>query len=111
MVEEIAQKQTEMLLAGASRAAESVGNTVNVGGSLQPEHFLDMLRKIRMDFDRTTGEPRYPSLVVHPSQLPAIQAKMTEWDADPRLVEEKRKIIEAKREEWRAREDNRKLVD
>lgn len=111
LAEQLAEAEEKMMFAKISDAAEAVGNTVSAGGDFRPEHFFDMLSKIQMEFDPETGQPTGHSFVMHPDTAAKIIPKMKAWESDPAFVAEHERILAKKREEWRAREDRRKLVD
>jgi hypothetical protein len=112
MATSFASQQERRMLEEVARAADSVGNVVDArGDELQPGHLLDILKKIRVDFDPLTGRPELPTLVLHPAMAAAVRKKSEEWSKDAELSAAYDKVIEAKREEWRARENSRKLVD
>ena len=69
----------------------------------------DMLEKIHIDFDKN-GQPRMPNMVIHPDTLERIRPKLAEWEADPAIKKRRIEILAKKKEEWRDRESNRKLV-
>lgn len=109
---EIAQAQVRHMLAAAGEAAESVGNVVDAGGELTPDKFLDVFRKIEMDFDPHTLQPSPGSIfVMHPETAASVAPKVKQWEKDPEFKAEYERIIAANREEWRDREADRKLVD
>jgi hypothetical protein len=88
----------------------SVGNEVNAAGKpLTADLILDAFEKVLVDFDEN-GLPRWPTMVVHPSQTAHLQAELARAESDSALVERLRKITERKREEWHAREASRVLV-
>lgn len=100
--------QEAKMLQQIAEAADSVGNTISAGGEFQPEHLLEMLSKVWIDFDPQTGEPHMPTLIVHPSVAAKLAEKSKEWEQDPVLREKHERIMDEKREEWNARENNRK---
>ena len=109
---EIGQAQTQQMLAAAGEAAESVGNVVRTDGELTPDKFLDVFRQVEMDFDPQTLRPKPGStFVMHPETAASMVPKVKEWEKDPMLKAEYERIIAVKREDWRDREANRKLVD
>ena len=71
-----------------------------------------MFRKVEMDFDPQTLQPK-PGFVfvMHPDTAASMVPKVKEWEKDPTIKAEYERIIAVKREEWRDREANRKLVD
>jgi hypothetical protein len=111
LAEQLAEAQGTMMFSKVSEAVEATGNSVSAGGDFQPEHFFQMLSKIEMDFDPQTGEPRGHSWVMHPDTAAAMVPKMKAWETDPAFITEHERILALKREEWRAREDSRRLVD
>ena len=109
---QIGQDQTRQMLKMAGEAAESVGNVVDAGGELTPDKFLDVFRKVQMDFDPQTLQPGPDFMfVMHPDLAASVVPKVKEWEKDPSFKAEHERIIAVKREEWRDREANRKLVD
>lgn len=111
LAEQVAEAQARMTYAKVSEAAGAVGNTVSAGGDFRPEHFFELLSKIAMDFDPETGEPIGQTFVMHPDTAAKVIPLMQAWESDPSFVAEHQRILAVKREEWRAREDRRKLVD
>ena len=108
---QIGEAQTRQLLKAAGEAAESVGNVVHAGGELTPDKFLEVFRKVEMHFDRQTQQPILGHFVMHPDLATSVVPKVKEWEKDPIFKAEYERIIAVKREEWRDREANRKLVD
>jgi len=49
--------------------------------------------------------------VMHPDMAASVVPKVKEWERDPVFSAEYERIMAVKREEWRDREANRKLVD
>lgn len=112
MAQQMADAQESMMFAKISAAAESVGNTVNAGGDFRPEHFLEMIEKVQTDFDPKTGELKEGQVfVMHPDTAAKVVPKVKEWEKDPEFKAAYDRIMDRKREEWRAREDRRKLAD
>ena len=110
--QQIGQAQTQQMLALAGEAAESVGNVVRTGGELTPDKFLEVFRLVEMDFDPQTLRPKPGHVIaMHPDIAASVIPKVKEWEKDPKHKEEYERIIAVKREEWRDREANRKLVD
>lgn len=107
----IGEAQTKRMLEIASEAAASVGNVVHAGGELTPEMLLEVLRRVQMDFDERTLQPQPGfSWVMHPDTAAKVLPKAKEWEKDPKFRAEYERIIAKKREEWRDREADRKLV-
>jgi hypothetical protein len=112
LAKDIGDAQSKEILQRAGEAADSVGNVVHAGGELTPAAFLEVFRTIQMDFDGRTGEPAPGYVwVMHPEMAASVLPKVKEWETDPKFNAEYNRIIALKREEWRDREANRKLVD
>ena len=111
LAKHFADSQKKQMLQKVSQAAESVGNVVDAQGKLTKEHILEMFRRVQMDFDPVTGEPRMPTLVAHPDTIAKLMEQAKEWEKDPEFLAEHERIMETKKDEWNARESNRKLVD
>jgi hypothetical protein len=111
MASQLAKSQTESAFTAISKATEEVGNVVSAKDMGLKEAFLEMLRKVQVDFDRATLKPKYPSLVLHPSQLESFAKAAKEWEQDPAFMAEMARIDAEQLEAWRARENRRRLVD
>lgn len=103
----------EMLLRKHSEATERVGNQIDAGGQpFSAELYFKMLETVQIDFD-SQGRPDIASthLVMHPDQAARVEPLLAQWEADESFQRRYREIMLKKREEWRDRESNRKLVD
>jgi len=112
LAKRMGEHQVKEMLKVVGEAADATGNVVNAaGGELTKEHFLDLFRRIQMDFDPVTLQP-LPGwmFVMHPDLAQKIVPKVKAWEQDPTFKAEYEEIIQHNREEWRAREANRKLV-
>jgi hypothetical protein len=74
------------------------------------ELFLEAMDSIMITFDRQ-GNPHMPTVFVSPEIGDHVASQLTLWNEDPDLKRRFDQIIERKREEWRARESSRRLVD
>ncbi len=108
--EEIKKQKSHLLFEKMDQSAEITGNKVDVQGELTFEHFLQMIRKIWIDFDEE-GKPHMPNLVMHPQTAAKWAAKFKAWEADPENKKKFDELMKAKKAEWDDRESNRKLVD
>jgi hypothetical protein len=107
------QAMHELLLRKVSEATERVGNAVDAGGQpFSAELYFKMLETVQIDFDEL-GQPDTAGtrLVLHPDQVERVQALMEQWEKDESFQQRYRDTMLKKREEWRDRESNRKLVD
>ena len=109
---QIGRAQTKQMLAVAEEAAESVGNVVDAGGELTPDKLLELFRKVEMEFDpQTLKLSRGSTFIMNPKMAAEVVPKVKEWEKDPKYKAEYERVMTVKREEWRGREANRKLVD
>ena len=111
MAETFASEQSKILFATVSEAAESVGNVVDAKGRLTKEAFLESMRKRQWSFDRKTGEPRHPTIVLHPETFEKIKPEIESWERDPEFQAAMSAIEEQQRVDWRDRESRRRLAD
>ena len=108
--EEMAAKIAKLFYEQLTKSAEEVGNVVSAGGEpFSIDLFFDMLEKIYIDFDEA-GNPGQLMCPVNPELYPSIAKAIAQAEADPANERRYQAIIERKREEWYAREGNRKLV-
>ncbi len=107
------QTMHEMILRKTSEATARVGNQIDAAGQpFSAELFFKMLERVQIDFD-SSGQPDLSAVrfVVHPDQAERVRQLMTQSQSDPLFQRRYREIMLKKREEWRDRESNRKLVD
>ena len=108
--EEMAGKLKTLSFEQIGKAAEEVGNVASAGGKpFSIDLFFEMLEKIHIDFDEA-GNPSQLMCPVNPQLFPSIAETISQAKADPANDRRYEAIIERKREEWRVRESNRKLV-
>jgi hypothetical protein len=92
------------------RATTRSGNVVGGGGKpLDHDTIFEALELIQIDFDEN-GQPDMPSMVVHPSMAPRLQKLSKEAEEDPRIKARHAEIMRKKKEQFLAREADRKLV-
>ena len=101
MAKQVAKTGYEVL----DRATEEVGNVVSVDGTPSLNDFWELFEKMHIDFDEE-GQPSGLRLVAHPNMSSALEEIYSQIESHPHYQE----IMERKREEWRVRENNRKLV-
>ena len=111
LARQMAEEQTKRMLEVIKETADEVGNVVHAGGEFTQDTFIDIFRKVEMDFDPKTLKllPGF-SFVMHPEMAAKVIPKMQEWEKDPEFNAKHERIIATKREEWRDREARRKLV-
>lgn len=79
------------------------------GKPLDQEMYLQMLERVQMTFD-DSGRPT-STLVMHPDMAKAFVKEWESWQKDQAFMKRYKDLIQQKKEEWRDRESNRKLVD
>jgi hypothetical protein len=108
--EDMAKQSETMLFTTLDEVTKESGNVFDAGGRpFEPSMLLDNLEKMHIDFDEH-GKPEMPTIVLHPDLFKSIKDRLAEWDADPKIKLRREQILAAKKEEWRDRESNRKLV-
>lgn len=111
MAEQFAGHQARLMFSSIAQAADEVGNTVSAAQLGSKDAFLEMQRRLQVDFDPQTLEPRHLVIVLHPDQVESFKAQAEEWEKDPAFKEEMATIRQQQLEDWRARENRRQLVD
>jgi len=104
---EMGAQQARYHYARLDQIVADAGTTVS--GPLTLDSFFEMLERAFISFDYE-GNPRMPTMVIHPNMTPRIQELAEEMERDEakaRLAE----IMERKREQWNEEQDRRKLVD
>lgn len=108
--EKMAGKLKKLAFEQIGKAAEEIGNVVSADGKpFSIDLLFEMLEKIHIDFDEA-GNPSHLMCPVNPKLFPSIAKIISQAKADPANDRRYEAIIERKREEWRVRESNRKLV-
>ena len=108
--EEIAAQQAGIIYKKIDKYAEEDGTVVSSGGGpFSIDKYFELLEKIDIDFDEA-GNPEGLAFVVNPKALPLIEDCLSKASANPENERRYKKIMDRKREEWRVRESNRKLV-
>jgi hypothetical protein len=103
----------ELLFRKHSEATERVGNAVDAQGRpFSADLYFEMLEKVQIDFD-ASGRPETSGtrLVMHPEMAARVIPLMKQWESDESFQRRYRELMLRKRNEWRDRESNRKLVD
>jgi hypothetical protein len=111
MAEQFAGQHMNLMFTRLNEAVESVGNSVSAAELGNRDAFLEAQRRLEVDFDPETLEPKNQTLVLHPDQVESFMAQAREWEADPSFLEEFDCIRKQQLEDWRARENCRQLVD
>ena len=110
MAKELAEKQAKFFYKKIDEYAQEAGNVVSAEGeTISIDHFFEVLEKVSRDFD-STGKPDEIVFTASPELFPSIAKVIEEAKSDPEMDKRFNTIMERKREEWRVRENNRKLV-
>jgi hypothetical protein len=111
LARQMGEDQTKRMLEVVKEAADEVGNVVHADGELTQEKFLEVFRRVEMDFDPKTLKllPGF-SFVMHPDMAAKVLPKVQEWEKDSEFNAKYERIMATKREDWRDREARRKLV-
>lgn len=109
-VEEMKSQMAQHFFDEISKSVDEVGNTINAkGNSFTAEMYLAALEKVQLDFFGD-GTPHELTLVCSPKMAPRMKAELQRLHTEPELERQHRELIRKKREEWRERENSRKLV-
>lgn len=93
-----------------SKSVEEAGNAIDAGGKpFTAEMYLEALEKVQLNF-YGDGTPHELALVYSPNMAPRMKAELQRLHTDPELARRYDELIKQKREEWRERENSRKLV-
>jgi hypothetical protein len=111
MAEQFAGHQVRLMFSRITKAVEEVGNAVSAADLGTKEAFLESQRRLQVEFDPDTLEPKNLVIVLHPDQVERFKAEAEEWEKDPDFRAEMARIRQQQIEDWRARENRRKLVD
>ncbi len=110
IAKEMAEKQAKFFYERIGEFAEEAGNVVSAEGeTISIDHFLEVLEKVFRDFDNT-GKPDEIVVSASPKLFQSLAKIIEEAKSDPEIQKRFDAIMEQKREEWRVRESNRKLV-
>lgn len=108
---ELSKQKANMIIESINKAVQEIGNVVDCKGvPFTINHFLEALRKMYIDFDEYE-RPYLPPIVAGEKAYASINKVLPLLETDPGVKKEFSQIIDKKREQWRARESNRKLVD
>jgi len=106
VAEVLARKRMEMFYRKMEEVTQEVGNAIDMKGApLTQDAFFTMLEKVDMEF----GPDNLPTIVWHTS--PALAEVIGKWDHDPAFKNKYEELLNRKRNDWRDRESNRKLVE
>lgn len=108
--EEMGSQMARHFFDEISKSVEEVGNVIDAkGGPFTVEMCLELLEKVELEFYED-GTPHELTLVCSPKMAPRMKAELQHLHTDPELARRYNELIEQKRDEWRERENTRKLV-
>ncbi len=108
--EEMAGQQAKSFYEEVGKAAEEVDNVVSADGQpFSMDIFFEGLEKIDIDFDEE-GNPSNLMCPVNPKLFPSVKKVIEDAKSDPEIDKRFETLMERKKDEWRVRESNRKLV-
>ena len=109
--DDVASQVSRQFYKRVGDAARSVGNELPLKeGKLTPQSILEMLEKLLVEFD-DDGNPEWPIMVTHPTNRASTEEALKELHENPVFKHLLDNLVTRKREEHRARESNRRLVD
>jgi len=111
MAQQLAGHQVRLMFSRLNEAVERVGNSVSASEIGSRAAYLEVQRRIEVDFDPDTLEPGDLTIVVSPDRAEAFMEQIRVWNEDPEFVAEMNRIRAQQLEDWRARENCRRLVD
>lgn len=111
VAEELATQKEKLLIGKIHQVTESTGSVIDAKGQgLSWSFILEAMEKIDLEFG-PSGKPKNLVLVLHPNQIQKFLKNAAVWAKDGAYLKAYNQLMAKKREEWRVREDSRKLVD
>jgi len=108
--EEMARQQTEFFYGQFDNTVRKVGNEFDTGGKpFSIDHIFEAFERMQIDFDKD-GKPEMPRIEVGQDIFESVSEAISSSQTDPECEKRFKELMERKREEWRVREGNRKLV-
>lgn len=111
MATDLTRGLAKQMFKSIEKATDEVGNTVDAGGRpFSSGLYLELLRRLQLTFD---GEGNWipPQLAANPKLKETILSVLSQAEQDPAFVASREVIVRKQREEWRAREADRRLAD
>jgi hypothetical protein len=107
---ELQGKEAGLVFRRLEEITDATGNVVDARGrEFSPELLLEMIEKADMGFDEQGNVTS--QIVISPRTMELVRDKLEEWYKDPGNKARVDALLDRKRQEWRDRENNRKLVD
>lgn len=110
MAMQAASQQSKIAYEEIEKAVREVGNALDLKGEkFKVDHFFQMLEKLWIDFDKE-GKPLLPTIVAGEKAYKVLSEVLTQIENNSEYKGRMEEIIMKKKELWRDREANRKLV-
>lgn len=110
VAKEMAEKFQQSAYEALARMCDKHGNTIEGKGEpLSPDLIIESWEKIMIPFD-PNGRPRFPTLHIDKGMAEVVQNSLKRLEEDPKYRTRVEALIESKRQQWNAREADRKLV-
>jgi hypothetical protein len=110
IVESLAKSMSHNMFATMDRVTKETGNVFDAKGEkIRAEHLLELWGRMDVNFNQD-GSPKWPTIIIHPNVEERLRGELIRLSDDPLLRASLEKLVQQKREEWRAREANRILV-
>lgn len=109
MALDLGDQQAKIFINALEKATTKSGNVVDGKDKKIEESFLEMLETIWINFDEN-GNPELPTILTGTKNSESFYKAIQNIDDDPRLARRKKEILSKKKQEWRDREADRKLV-
>lgn len=111
IAEQLAKQQVRAAIQRVDEVAEEAGNVLHFpGGQLDMKALNDLLETVDVDFDGE-GNPIMPSVLCGPEIFKKSVERREEIESDEAEKSRQKAILARKKEEYRARESRRRLVD
>lgn len=109
MAIDVAVQQATMVTDSISEVTEKIGNVVRSAGEVTPNEIFEIFEKIEIDFN-SDGTARMPTIYGGDKMLAGLSKAFDLIKSDPKLEQRFTDIMNKKKDEWNARENNRELV-
>jgi len=110
MAQAMAYQQSQLGYRKLDEVTRKAGMVTDAHGKpLDQEMYLHMLEKVQIGFD-DSGRPT-STFIMHPDMAKAFAKQWESWGKDPVFMKRHNELMQLKKEEFRDRESNRKLVD
>jgi hypothetical protein len=107
----MAGQASRRLFEKLAQVTSATGQVIDAKGQpFHPKLMIEMLEKMELSFD-DQGNPRLPEMYMGPDLHSSIKDKLPEWEKDETIKAAMKEVIDKKREDFREREANRRLVD